>query len=375
MTSLWSFVTASENNKLGNEEVHSSKNVEPLKLLKPLGGARERTANTANAKSPSASRKISIISPTELSSSFFSGVLGAKESSDNVEVAGIEEPAPSLLSSWRSGANKANNNATSGKMQDASSSRESHKPRGHVSFKGPSVYEEAFEMLSASLLIYTFADLRKLARDGKIECKDLMQQPISVKQVMEAIRTHRKVLEERANMDHGELEAQLKALKHILKTQQSSVVRRILRGKKKESVLAHFHDETSTQGMVYGIAVDHIRRRITVIFRGSVTSQDFVTDAKVAQKKVDNPVRPFAPEISKTVNIHTGFYQYLFRKDNDNGKAHFEHIIEHVKALMKHNNGYQLYSTGHSLGGELQKETFLSINMDPSLTFSYILFG
>jgi hypothetical protein len=107
MTSLWSFVTASENTKLGNEEVHSSKNVEPLQLVKPLGVVRGRTANMPNAKSPSASRKISIISPTELSSSFFSGVLGAKESSETVEVAVIEAPAQSLLNSWRSGANKA----------------------------------------------------------------------------------------------------------------------------------------------------------------------------------------------------------------------------------------------------------------------------
>lgn len=211
-------------------------------------------------------------------------------------------------------------------------------------------------MIIVALLIYTFADLRKMARDGKIKSDGLTKHPITISQVMDAIRTHRKALEKEARIDEDDLQSRMKALKDIQKKQlsSSSLVGRMLRGsaKKKQTVLTHFHDEKSTRGMVYGIAVNHIRKRITVIFRGSVTKQDFITDANLAQRKVNNPVAKVAMETPTTINIHTGFYQYLFKKD-DTGRVRLEHILDDVKELMKRNKGYRLYCTGHSLGGKI----------------------
>ena len=37
--------------------------------------------------------------------------------------------------------------------------------------------------------------------------------------------------------------------------------------------------------MVYAVTVDDFRKRITVIFRGSVTTNDFLTDLKSNHKK------------------------------------------------------------------------------------------
>jgi len=223
----------------------------------------------------------------------------------------------------------------------------------------PSVYEEAMAMLAAALLIYTFADLRKMAREGEITSKVLEMDPVSIGAVIEAIHTHRKALQRRAKIDENDMDARLKTLKDIQVQQSrpSTVVGRLLRGAiNKETVLTRFHDEKSTRGMVYGIAVNPIQRRVTIIFRGSVTRQDFVTDAKLSQKVIANPVirlgKYCSQDLPQTINVHTGFYDYLFQKD-DEGRVRLDHILEDAKKLLKKNPGYRLFCTGHSLGGAL----------------------
>lgn len=238
----------------------------------------------------------------------------------------------------------------------------------------PSIYEESLEMLTAALLIYTFADLRQMAREGVIESDDLLQHPIQISQVVEVIRSHTGALEERAKK-FEDMADRLLALKDIHDQQRQSctLVGSVIRGSisYKESVLATFHDEKSTQGMVYGIAVNHLRKRVTVIFRGSVTNQDFITDAKCAQKKLDNPVHKLAPHHATTdsIRIHTGFYEYLFRKD-DEGIVRLEHILKDVKMLLQDNPGYQCYCTGHSLGGALATLCGFYAALDDEITKS-----
>ena len=62
---------------------------------------------------------------------------------------------------------------------------------------------------------------------------------------------------------------------------------------------------------MHAIVVNEARKRVTVVFRGSVTQKDFVQDAKCAQKKIDNPVASLVQDESQTtenIRIHTGFY-------------------------------------------------------------------
>lgn len=81
-----------------------------------------------------------------------------------------------------------------------------------------------------------------------------------------------------------------------------------------------------------------------------------MTDAKFSQKKVANPVaglgRTFSVDVPATINVHTGFYEYLFQKD-DQGILRLEHILSDAKKLLKQNPDYRLFCTGHSLGGAL----------------------
>jgi hypothetical protein len=221
----------------------------------------------------------------------------------------------------------------------------------------PSIYEESMEMLTGALLIYLFADLREMAREGEIDSSDLLNFPLAINQVVEAIQTHKEALAKRA-INHKDMEEKLQALKDIRKQQiaSSSLMGYVMRDKMKskennsEGYLANFHDEKSTQGMVYGIAVNHLRRRVTVIFRGSVTQQDFMTDAQTAQKKLTISLAP--DEEPSVISVHTGFYKYMFQADDD-GKVRRDHILSDAKNLLKENPGYCLYCTGHSLGGAL----------------------
>jgi len=235
-----------------------------------------------------------------------------------------------------------------------------------VKTKRPSIYEDAFEMLTQSILIYTFADLQNMAREeGFPSSSKYMQYPIAFRQIAEDIRDHGEDLEARAiSSDRNTaLKARLEALRDLQTQQQqkastSKMMGRILRGgassssKLNEPVLTHFYDEVSTQGMVYGIAVNPAMRRITVIFRGSVRAEDFITDVKFSQKKLDNPAVALSPDAPKTINIHKGFYEYLFQED-DEGKVQMDHVLDNVKKLLKKYRGYQLFCTGHSLGGAL----------------------
>lgn len=61
--------------------------------------------------------------------------------------------------------------------------------------------------------------------------------------------------------------------------------------------------------MVHAVVVNEARKRITLIFRGSVTQQDFIQDVKCVQVKVDNPAAHISePSSTPTINLHSGFY-------------------------------------------------------------------
>ena len=60
--------------------------------------------------------------------------------------------------------------------------------------------------------------------------------------------------------------------------------------------------------MVHAITVSDVKKRITVVFRGSVTVNDFMTDAKIAHTNIENPIRHMFPNASETVDVHNGFH-------------------------------------------------------------------
>lgn len=270
--------------------------------------------------------------------------------------------------------------------------------------KPKSIYQEALEMVAGALVIYIFADIRELAREGKLEGMtiDDLQAPLSAEQTLAIIMAHKDKLEEAAINSH-EIQDLLKAMKHIqlhhqddqtaieegnssgyfssiwntgINTVLSSetgsklgldkVLGSFKKGNKdppkkkdsKSAVMTNFTDDNSKEEIVHAIVVNQDRNRVSVIFRGSATPKDFIQDAKMSQKKITNPVKAMMEKertesMPDTINVHSGFYQYLFHMDKETKKTRIEMIIEDVKIQLKDNPGFQLYVTGHSLGGAL----------------------
>lgn len=218
-----------------------------------------------------------------------------------------------------------------------------------------SVYEEAVSMLTGALVIYLFADLRDMARKGEIlvSLRDL-EPPLTAQQVIKIIGGNEQALSKRA-IDHENLKKRLEALNSM---KDRGKFLNFFHGTSKESqtILTHFVDTKAEDEIVHAIVVNDEQKRITVIFRGSVTKKDFMQDGKIMQHKIKNPVASLIEDEeykTEDVKIHTGFWEYLLKKEENSGANRLEQILSEVKKILQERNGYSLYCCGHSLGGAL----------------------
>jgi len=125
------------------------------------------------------------------------------------------------------------------------------------------------------------------------------------------------------------------------------------------SVITAVGDLKNEKELVYAVGVNPVEERITVIFRGSVTKNDFMTDAKISLVQIPDPRRFNGTEGDDSdgddVGVHQGFYEYLFG-ESDGTRSKYMEIMQHIDRLLAENpsrKNYKLYITGHSLGGAL----------------------
>lgn len=113
--------------------------------------------------------------------------------------------------------------------------------------------------------------------------------------------------------------------------------------------IQEFDDEFSTEELVYGITVNRSEKRITVVFRGSVELKDWKTNLRCTVTTLDQ----FNLD-GNVVKVHTGFANYVFG-DSIDGPSKYERIVKILIGLKREQNldGYELFVTGHSLGGAL----------------------
>jgi len=113
--------------------------------------------------------------------------------------------------------------------------------------------------------------------------------------------------------------------------------------------------------VVYAIAVSDATETISVVFRGSVNANDWLTNVQVNSTECKFPGFTSREDESKPKRsfglVHEGFYKYLFGETEAgfDGRtiSKGEAIMGRLMTLKKQKEGYKFVFTGHSLGGAL----------------------
>ena len=115
--------------------------------------------------------------------------------------------------------------------------------------------------------------------------------------------------------------------------------------------------------IVYAIVISDKNKTISVVFRGSVNANDWITNIQCGSVECKFPgfttERGMETTDRQTFGrVHEGFYKYLCGETqegrNGSSKSKGEEIIGMLKALVNgEKKGYSIIITGHSLGGAL----------------------
>mmetsp|Transcript_14540 Transcript_14540/g.19893 ORF Transcript_14540/g.19893 Transcript_14540/m.19893 type:complete len:354 (-) Transcript_14540:127-1188(-) len=220
------------------------------------------------------------------------------------------------------------------------------------------LYDDANAMLEVSELIYFIAGLRKAKKDKKAihHAEYFGELPKTSIEVAKWVDKNRNII------DIDEFNNTL--LDNLLKRDGNDPAG--------VSSLEVFDDDFAWAGrkseVVYGITTNPDKKRISVVFRGSQTKADWIQNFKVRNKYVELNEDTFKDipnanlellKDTKKVRVHRGFVQYLFEKHGKDGSGEKTEepkalqIVKHVTRLLEKNPDYELWFSGHSLGGAL----------------------
>lgn len=259
----------------------------------------------------------------------------------------------------------------------------------------PNLFQEADELLVVALLMYTFTDLRKLARQGKLGANPaILNLPITLETALNNVEENLEAIQAE-EAGHEMALAALQSIQDRYDTATDNTAAETQQQKQQQdhsssaaaspaswfnpfklartnhkntepATVTAFGDENADKELVYAVGIDHVRKRITVAFRGSVTPSDFITDACIEFHRRDNPLKDCETIMDycgsekeqgqpSTIGIHHGFDEYLLKRRRAGaGECKYDEIVQHVEKLFKgRTETYKLYVTGHSLGGAL----------------------
>lgn len=206
----------------------------------------------------------------------------------------------------------------------------------------PDLWSEIDEMFESTILLFPWTALRRKARAGEFDAviaENILRMPLTHVQVWEMIVANKDKLTK--DLSPRSLEAAV-TRSHLSRTTFITV-----------------DDEFEQDELVYSIELCHVRKRITICFRGSATKMDWATDFQLYMKEVPNPMGAHRDQ-EETIRLHNGFYNYLLEPNTRGGNgpddlllSEYQRITSRIIPMLQANPGFKLYATGHSMGAAL----------------------
>jgi len=257
----------------------------------------------------------------------------------------------------------------------------SEKPSDSISPTDDSLLSDLNPMMYASDLVYVFAILRNKVLRKKTGDKDLNREDlilakgtkrfnkdniVDLSLLTDAHITSKNVVDFiMANLE--ELENQIN---------NDLVIYALIAFSKlgEKAYIVRFDGDLAGETFVYGILINHEDKRITVVFRGSQNVGDWRANLKTRKGNLLTP--PILTELGfrkDNISVHRGFKDYLFSKAGPCKVQKYSQIKDRILKLYDNEEykDYELYITGHSLGGALS--TLMSLQLAASRKFAAIL--
>lgn len=243
------------------------------------------------------------------------------------------------------------------------------------------LYSKLNPMLFSCELIYAFAQLRHKAKSEVLEREDLIlpgdttapgeteaerletfsqsvDANISVQDIAEFISLNLEKLNDAKDVNTDLFVVGLLALSKI-----------------ERAHLVHFDADYLGKTFVYALLVNHDQKRITAVFRGSKNLGDWGTNFQFIKDRLETPksLISLGFDENKKIKVHGGFKDYVFYKAGKDEKQKYTQIKNKILNLYQSGecNGYELFVTGHSLGGAVSSliafELAASQKMEPFL--------
>jgi hypothetical protein len=196
---------------------------------------------------------------------------------------------------------KENRNETSRKGE--TNEERKNAPKDDYPYR--SLGDEAKDSMYDSLFAYFFADLRDLAKQGKLvgepEALDkIMNLPIKPEDILGLVDVYMR--------NAGELkEYEQNIVTALMHARDRNIRASLAPNNQPLAEIAVYADDDQDTQCVYLIAVSRVLNRVVVSFRGSVTHNDFIKDSQMVMRDV--PVHAFQDLSSQSemVGIHHGF--------------------------------------------------------------------
>ena len=189
-----------------------------------------------------------------------------------------------------------------------------------------SLYNYAYNFLESSFLIYSFADLRKYAREGLFDeqsCEAILTVPIRIETAIELLWKHRDVLQKK----WGEFDTQLfvDSMDSVEKRMEVAAWATGYRGYLAEELgekaggIQYFHDENEKEP-THVIVANVLAKTLSVVFRGTKTLNDVQVDAKMAMKNINDSLAD-VEGLSEKFRLHRGFSGFLYKGHPGGGRG------------------------------------------------------